>query len=300
MDREFLVGVDLTPSQINVGLVDLNGKVIKKMTLPTEAEKGKKRVVENIFNAVTKVSKPKVVGIGVSVPGQVSRDRGYVLNSPDLNWTEVPLRRLIEEKLKLPVFIENDSNCFALAEFKCGEGNKMKNMIGLIIGNSIGSGVIVDGKLFRGCADAAGEIGHTVVDADGPKCSCGNNGCLEGFVSERSIINAYKASKGKIKNPTLQSISEASRNGDEKAKEAIRTASRYLGIGLANIVNVFNPELIVVSGSIPHTKEIFDPAVKEFQKRALKHSASRVRISHSNLEDAGILGAASVVMKGFY
>src|SRR3990172_7170649 len=108
MDREFLVGVDLTASQINVGLVDLNGKVIKKLSMPTEAEKGKKKVVENICNAVNRVSKPKVVGVGVSVPGRVSRDRGYILDSPDLRWTDVPLRRLIEEKLKLPVFIEND------------------------------------------------------------------------------------------------------------------------------------------------------------------------------------------------
>ncbi len=300
MDREFLVGVDLTASQINAGLVDLNGKVIKKITLPTEAEKGKKRVVDNIFNAVSKVSKPKVVGVGISVPGQVSRERGYVLGSSDLGWTDVPLRRLVEEKLKLPVFIENDSNCFALAEFKCGEGNKMKNMVGLIIGNTICSGVIADGKLFRGCSDAAGEIGHTVIHPEGPKCSCGNNGCLEAFASEKNIINMYKAAKGKVKNPTLQLIAEASRNGDEKARETLRNASKYLGIGLSNMVSVFNPELIVISGSVANTKEILEPAVKEFQKRALKNSASRVRISPSHLEDAGILGAASVVMKGFY
>lgn len=289
MDREYLVGVSVDSENINAGLVDINGKIVKKFTLPTEASKGKKKVVENMALAVHKVFKPKVLGVGISVPGLISRDRGYVISAPELpGWTDLPLKKMVEERVKLPVFLENHANCFALAEYKCGELARTKNMVGVILNSTVSGGVIVDGKLYRGASDSAGELGKMIIADE----------YLDNYVGGNAIIDRYK-SLSKTKKPiTTAQIFEMSKS-DAKARQVVNDAARYLGIGLANVVNVFNPEIIVVSGEFTNHKPIFDSAIKEMEKRAMKHSLNRVKVITSKVEDAGILGAASVVTKGF-
>jgi len=291
MDREYLVGVSVDSQTISAGLVDINGKIVKKFDIPTEASKGKKKVVDNIAIAVQKVFKPKVLGVGISVPGLVSKDRGYVVSAPELpGWTDMPLKKMVEEKVKLPVFLENDANCLTLAEQKCGELARTKNMVGLIMNSTVSGGVIIDGKLYRGASDAAGEVGKMLIHDEND---------LNSFISSSAIVERYKLLSKSKKPITSSQIFELAKGTDAKAKQIMADVSKYLGIGLANVVNVFNPEVIVIAGDIANAKPFFDAAVKEMEKRAAKHSVNRVRVMQSKVEDAGILGSASVVTKGF-
>ena len=149
MEKEYLIGVDLGGTKIEAGLVDLNGKVVKKIVMPTEASKGKAQVIQNIVFCVNKLRKDTILGVGVGIPGPTDFRRGVAMNPPNLpGWKEVPLKKILEEKLHLNVAVENDAKCFALAEYKCGYEKKVQNLVGITVGTGIGSGIIINGKLY--------------------------------------------------------------------------------------------------------------------------------------------------------
>lgn len=293
MEKEYLIGVDLGGTRIEAGLVDLNGKVVKKIIMPTNARSGKQKVIQNIVESVRKIKKDKIIGVGVGIPGPTDYKKGIAVNPPNLpGWKNVPLRRLLEEKLKMNVAVENDAKCFAIAEYKCGYEKKVQNLVGVTVGTGIGAGVIIGGKLFRGQGDSAGEIGHmTVVDKKGVKCPCGNYGCLEQYASGRAIERMYyEKTKKKLSAEEIAGLV----NKNKKAKEVIDTAARYLGIGLANVAVTLSPEMIVVDGSIALIKNFVKTAEKEANKH-MKILPKAIPIIHSKTEDAGVLGAASIV-----
>jgi len=294
MEKDYLIGVDFNANTISAGLVDLTGKIIKKVEMPTDAKKGKKQVLDNLFAAISKVKKSHVIGIGIGVPGYVDKKRGIIHNAPNLpDWKDVNLKRMIEERINLPTYIDNDINCFALAESKCGSGKKIDNFVVMSIGSGVGSGIVINGKIYRGTNDCAAEIGHTVVVENGDKCNCGNYGCLETYSSGLAIERRFKdATKKRM---TYEEIAkEYSKN--KKAKEIINDAGKYLGVGIANVINFLNPELVIVGGPVIRiVKPIAPLAFKEAQRRALSIPAERVKIMESTLEDAGIIGAASIL-----
>ncbi len=292
MEKEYLIGVDLGGRKIEAGLVDLNGKIVKKLIMPTEASKGKQKVIQNIVYAVNKLKKDRILGVGVGIPGPTDYKKGIAINPPNLpGWKEVPLKRILEDKLRMNIAVENDAKCFAIAEYKCGYEKKVQNLVGITVGTGIGSGVIINGKLHRGLSDSAGEIGHMKVVPDGIKCGCGAKGCLEQYASGRAIERVYNdKSKKKL---TAEEIAQLM-NKQKKAKNAIDSAAKYLGVGLANVAVTFDPEVIVVDGSIALIKNF----VKTAEKEALKHMKILPKptpIIHSKTEDAGVLGAASIV-----
>jgi len=292
MEREYLIGVDLGGTKIEAGLVDLNGKVIKKIIMPTEAKAGKAKVIENIVYAVNKLRRDKILGVGIGIPGPTDYRRGIAINPPNLpGWTEVPLKKILEEKLKLCVAVENDAKCFAIAEYKCGYEKKVSSLVGVTVGTGVGAGIIINGKIFRGSSDSAGEIGHMTVVENGEKCNCGSRGCLEMYASGRGIERMYfEKTKRKLSAEEIAQL--VSKN--KTAKMVIDEAAKYLGIGLANLIVTVNPEAVVIDGSIALIKGFVEKAEKEAQKH-LGILPKPVRIEHSKTEDAGILGAASVV-----
>jgi len=292
MEKEYLIGVDLGGTKIEAGLVDLNGKVIKKLIMPTEAGKGKQKVIQNIVYAVNKLKKDRILGVGIGIPGPTDYRKGVAINPPNLpGWKEVPLKRILEDKLRMTVAVENDAKCFAIAEYKCGYEKKVQNLVGVTVGTGIGSGIIINGRLYRGMADSAGEIGHIKIVPDGVKCGCGSRGCLEQYASGRAIERMYfEKTKKRL---SAEEVAHLMRK-NKKAADVVNTAARYLGIGLANVAVTLNPEVIVVDGSIALIKNF----VKTAEKEALKHMKILPRpvpIIHSKTEDAGVLGAASIV-----
>lgn len=294
MNREYLIGVDFGGTNIRAGLIDLAGKLMKKFELPTDAKKGKKQVIENLILAIEKVKKEGVIGVGIACPGPLDSRRTMLLDPPNLpGWKETPLKKIVEERLKIPVFLDNDANCFAIAESKCGEGRKTKNLIAVTLGTGIGTGIIIDNKLYAGENGAAGELGHMTVEADGLKCTCGNFGCWEMYVSAKGIKARYELLKGKAA-PEVPEIIKMAKS-DNELKELINETGIYLGIGLANIINIFDPGMIILSGGISNIKALLPIALKEAKKRAFTPAGKRTEIIITKMEDPIIIGAASII-----
>src|SRR5215212_11789512 len=236
--------------------------------IPTQAELGAQGVVDRIAALVedvitqtrteTGAERSDFLGVGIGSPGPLDRARGVVIVTPNLGWRDFPLRDEVSKRVNLPATLDNDANCATLGEWWCGAAKGGRNVVGLTIGTGIGGGLILDGKLYHGAADSAGEIGHTTIDSTGRRCKCGNYGCLEAYASGPAIaaraiegIESGSPSRlpeyvqGNLARLTAQTVYEAAHHGDEFALEVVRETARFLGIGLANIVNFMNPEVIV-------------------------------------------------------
>ena len=248
-----------------------------------------------------------VIGIGVGAPGPLDRERGIVVTTPNLGWTNYPLRDVIAERTRLPVRIDNDANCATLGEWWLGAAKGASNVIGMTIGTGIGGGVIVGGRLYHGSSDVAGEIGHATIDINGRRCKCGNYGCLEAYASGPSIAERAREALsgdseamllrmvgGDASRITAATVYEAARRGDEAALDVVRETSRFLGAGLANLLNIFNPEVVVLAGGVTHAGDtLFLPLRREVAKRAFKPAVDACRIVPGTLTAAGVVGAVA-------
>lgn len=297
MNKEYLIGIDLGGTNIDGGLVDLSGKIVKKISYPTEASKGKKQIIDKLVDMIQKLRKGHVMGVGIGVPGPIEPKKGVLSNPPNLpGWKNVNLKRILEEKVRLPIFIENDANCFALAEAKCGQGKKIDNVLCFTLGSGIGGGIVINGKLYTGTAGLAGELGHITVNKDEEmKCGAGQKGCLEVYSCSRGIEKRYK--KILKKKATFEEIYEMVKKGkaNKKVKQIIADAGEYLGVALANYINIFNPELMVLGGGLSKAKLITDIAIKTMKKFAMPQALKKVKVIVSKMQDPGIIGAASII-----
>lgn len=288
------IGLDVGATKIAAGLVVKQGKILKKKILKTEVWKGKKVILTNINKAIESVWKPKVQAIGIGMAGQCETKTGTFLSGPNFpkNFRNIKIKKILESKFKVPVFLDNDARCFTLAESIFGVGKNYKNIIGITIGTGIGSGVIIDGKIYRGKNNTAGEIGHQTLDTSPPfRCSCGRRGHFEALVSGKAMINFYKHLTGKTKS-TFE-ITKLAKRGDKTAQNVITLLSKYLTLGLANVIHIFNPEIIVLGGGLAQIEEIWQPALKNLKKELIYKSLRQTKIIKSKLKDkAGILGAA--------
>lgn len=290
---KYSIGIDVGGTKISAGLVYSN-KIIKKIKIPTEREKGKNKVIKNILKSISlvsdKIEKKKIEKIGIGLAGPINHEKGILEIAPNIEGLKnFPVKKVIEKVTGIKTIVENDAKCNAYAQskyFKC------KNLLCFTLGTGVGGGIIIDGKIYHGM-DYAGELGHMVIDYRGPKCSCGNNGCLEEYCSGRSIERLAKKYFGRIIDPlTVQRMAES---GNKIAMQIYSEFGTYLGIGLANYVNIFNPEIIVIGGGIGRAYKLFLPeAIKEMKKRAFKVSSSKVKVLPSKLEvdEAGIIGAS--------
>ncbi|MGB9681728.1 MAG: ROK family protein [bacterium] len=313
-----IIGIDLGGTTFKVGVIDSNGKLLYKSDTSTPVELGDKvvleRIVEKVGEALEKleIDRKDIVGIGMGAPGILDIENGINIFSPNLKWNNVNMVVPLKEHFNVPVFIENDVRVAALGERRFGSGKGRRYMVFIALGTGIGSGIIINGELFRGSIGGGGEIGHMVIDSNGPRCNCGNYGCFEALVggpaivarAERGIKNGYKTkildlANNNVNNITPALIYQAAKDGDELALEIFRETSFYLGLGLVTLTNIFNPECIIVGGGIARSWDILmPPAIQMVKTRGFPRSRDVIEILPSSLgEDAGVIGAGVLVLE---
>jgi glucokinase len=316
----YVLGIDIGGTNLVVGSVAEDGSALHALgSEPTHAEAGETDVLDRLIALAkrtidqtrSEVPGAEIIGIGVGAPGPLDTKSGIVLLTPNLGWVNLPLRRIIHERLGLPAALDNDANCAVLGEWWMGAARGTRNAIGITIGTGIGGGIIVDGKLYHGASDCAGEIGHTTIDTEGRRCKCGNYGCLEAYASGPNIalracegIEAGAVSQlasyvdGELGKITAQTVYQAAHDGDDLALEVVNDTAKFLGAGIANLVNVFNPEVVVVCGGVTLAGEhLFGPLRREVARRAFKPAVAVCRIVPCELSGtAGVYGAAKVFL----
>lgn len=314
----FVIGVDLGVSNISVAAISLKGMIESKLTVYTDTAGGSKKVVDQIYGLIEKIimrverQGGKVASIGISSPGPVDSETGTVLSPPNLEgWDEVPLKKLIYQKFGICTLIEKDANAYALGEQWFAPTQSKKNVIFILVDQGIGGGIIIQNRIFKGSQNVAGEIGHGSIDVDGPRCNCGNYGCLEAMASGIAIVRRTKerirrGEKTNLKQfydkhdcLTLETIIEAGLEGDALAKSILDDTGRYLGIGVANLINFFNPDEMILGGEVINKYPLMIDMIEEIAKdRVFADRAKKVSLKRSHLKElAGVYGAASIAMQ---
>lgn len=317
-NRGYVVGVDLGGTKILTALADLSGVICSEIEIPTMAAGGSQKVIERIVQTIDAVQQqagvdPKrLLAVAICSPGpDLDTHRGIIHFSNNLDWHHVYLKEILEATLKVPVYVENDANAAALGEHVLGAGQGVSDLVYITISTGIGGGIILNGEIYHGVSDSAGEIGHTTVIPDGPACSCGNNGCLEALASGTAIARvareliasgqgeAIQRAAGKNQAAVdAKAVALAAENGDQQAKEILNQAAKMLGIGIANIVNIFNPPLIVLGGGVMKSRKIWWSAMeKEFRTRVLCTPGKKARLTPAKLGSrAGVSGVLTLAL----
>ncbi len=312
---DVFAGVDLGGTKILVLIADAAGRVLGQARVATQAAQGPEAVIDRIADTMRAAAadaqiEPAIVrAAGISAPGPIDIAAGVITDPPNLpGWHNVPLAKALRERLGIPTLLENDANCQAVAEHQFGAGRGYADMIFITVSTGIGGGIIINDELYAGASGAAGEVGHIGVSVDGPTCGAGHVGCLEAFASGTAIAARAKemiAAGGLIRTARLaehdppvsaKTVFLAGQQGEAEATALIESAGRYLGIGLASLINVFNPQAIVVGGGVANMGEtLLGPAVETARTRTFAQSFMDVRIVEGELgERAGALGAIAV------
>ena len=315
MSSPLYAGIDLGGTKILVLIADAEGNVCGDIRVPTLADEGPDAVIARMVAATREAAKEAgvemraIAGAGVSAPGPIDADDGVITDPPNLpGWHDVPLARALREQLDMPVVLENDANCGAVGEHRYGAGRGYRHMIYITVSTGIGGGIIIDDRLYVGASGAAGELGHIAVAADGPLCGAGHVGCLEAFASGTAIANRAEegiAAGGLPRtarlaehNPPLsaEEVHMAAEQGEEGAAAIIESAGRYLGIGLASIINAFNPQAVVIGGGLTNIGErLLGPARIEARRRSFDQAFDDVKLLEWELgERVSALGAIAV------
>jgi len=309
-----VLAVDLGGTKIIAAIISDKGQVMAREYYLTLAEEGPQPVIDRILSAIdhllgsVNLDSSKLHSISLAAAGAIDLDKGLVTLSPNLpGWHNIPLRDIVKEKHRVNTFLINDASAAALGEHHFGVGRGVNNLVLLTLGTGIGGGIIIDGELYSGRCGSAGEIGHTTIDVNGPRCSCGNVGCLEMLasgtaiakeairrISQGEMSSLTKILDGKAGNITAEEVSLAAQNGDSLALEVISQAATYLGVAMVNLVNIFNPEMIIIGGGMAQMGDLLlNTARQVVKERAFPLSAQAVRIVTAQLGDnAGVLGAA--------
>lgn len=312
------IGIDVGGTNVKIALVDKSGKIIYSNSVPTYAKMGYEYTVNNIKQAIkdlmkeTNTTAKDIDGIGFDFPGQVDYKTGVVKLAPNIpGWVNVPIAQMIEEEFHIPTRIDNDVRCAALGEMKFGAGQGCENFVCITVGTGIGSGLVVNGQLVRGASNAAGEIGHIKLQMkDGLICGCGDTGCLEAYASGPSIvamaqdyITGGKSTKfremaaaegGEI---TPYMVAKAAEAGDPVAKRIFAIVGEYIGIGLTSVINLLNPEKVIIGGGVAEAGDLLlDPIRKTIKERAMVVAGSAVEIVPAQLgNSAGVIGASMLI-----
>ncbi|HEX6537110.1 MAG TPA: ROK family protein [Gemmatimonadaceae bacterium] len=316
---QYIIGVDLGGTNIVVGAMPEDGsRELGVREEPTHSERGSEAVVDRIVSMIaqttseviaTQGAKPQdFLGVGIGAPGPLDRERGIVVVAPNLGWRDFPLRDAISERIRLPATLDNDANCATVGEWWRGAAQGARNVVGLTIGTGIGGGIVLDGRLYHGSSDVAGEIGHTTIDSTGRYCRCGNYGCLEAYASgpaialrarealERDEVSVlHRMVDGHLELLTAATVYEAAKNGDALALEVVRDTARFLGTGVANLLNTLNPDVVVITGGVTRAGDrLFEPLRAEVKRRAFRPAVEVCRIVPGQLHGtAGMVGAVA-------
>jgi glucokinase len=307
--------IDLGGTKMLAAIISNEGQVLAQERILTLADEGPESVINRMLSVIDHlltlrdIAPHQLDSISIAAAGVINLDQGIITVSPNLpGWHNVPLRDIMNEKYKINTFLVNDANAAALGEHRFGAGKGVNNLIYLTVSTGIGGGIIINGKLYSGSCGIAGEIGHMSIDINGPRCNCGNIGCLEVLASGtavakeaiRRVSHGEESSltrivEGKLENITAKEVALAAQEGDSLASEVISRAATFLGIGMVNLVNIFNPEMIIVGGGMAKMGDLLlNPARRIVKERAFPLAAQAVRIVPAQLGDnAGVLGAAT-------
>jgi len=304
----YVVGIKLTETHAVCALTDLEAYVIAKSSMPLSGHEPV-QVVDDLaqmvlsFIRMQKITKKQLLGVGVGLAGIVDAEDGILRQSPIYGWDNVPLRDMLQSKLRIPVYIENDVNTLTLTERWFGHGQGVDNFLTVTVGRGVGLGIVANGQFYRGQTGGAGEFGHTTINPAGPLCACGKRGCLEAYVGDPGLIRASQesAAHGEL-SAAVQTVDELlalARTGDSAAIQIFAQAGRILGIGIANLINLFNPKKIIISGE--GTREgdfLFIPMQESIQQNTMPglFDANIVEIAPWG-DDAWARGAAGLVLR---
>ncbi|MDH3496415.1 MAG: ROK family protein [Gemmatimonadota bacterium] len=314
-----IVGVDLGGTSIVVGTMAEDGSALwGEVSEPTPVALGPDAVIGRMVAMVGEslartrqalgTDRLDIAGVGVGAPGPLDTDRGIVIVAPNLGWRDLPLRDRIADGTGLTATLDNDANCATLGEWWQGAARGGRVVIGLTIGTGIGGGIVLDGQIFHGASDVAAEFGHMTVDVTGRRCKCGNYGCLEAYASGPAIaaravedLEAGTPSAiptyvdGDLTKVTAQTVYQAAHDGDPFALDVVRETARFLGAGIANLVNVLNPDVVVVTGGVTKAGDrLFGPLRIDVARRAFKPAVDACRIVPGTLPGtAGVVGAVA-------
>lgn len=311
----YIIGITIHSDSINIVIINLNGQVINNLTEPLPHNIDSDHVlevvgllVEDVIKKST-IEKHKILGVGVGMHGIVDPVNGIAIYPPHLGWRDIPISEILEKKLNLPVLVESDCNVLALAERWFGKGRNLNSFIVMNVDYGIGTGIMISGKLFHGADYGGGQIGHISVIEDGPKCSCGNYGCLETLASKSAILNEVRKklnqgfdsqlvelSNNQSDSITLEHIFRAATNGDELSKQALKEAGHFLGIGISTLVNLFNPQKIIITGEVFIGNEFIIQSLEDaVNQRSLYTNTRNLEITTSNLGGfSGAIGASTL------
>lgn len=299
--HSLVFAVDLGGTHLRVALVDDTGNILRHLKHETPKGDSPDGILDALGNAANEwhCDEQPVVAASIMVPGAVNCDKSIVVQAPNLpSLINFELKAELEKRLGWPVFLENDANAAAVGEMWLGAARGCTDVISVTLGTGVGGGVILNGKLWRGSHGSAGEIGHTTVDPfSGLKCKCGNTGCLELFASATAIVRM--ARELGMKELTAEEVYEAGCGGDERALSVFNRFGMYLGIGLANLMNLIDPQIIVITGGAVNGWDLFaNEMYRQVHERAFRATAQQVKIARAECGDnAGLLGAARIALQ---
>jgi len=308
------VGVDIGATNIKSVLIGDDGTELNRTTIPTLADQGPNEVIRKVQRVISELtrgfSNDEIRGIGIGAPGSVDFRRGLLLYPPNLiGWKEVPLVSIIHQHFGYDVRLENDANCAALGERSFGAGRTYKNFIGLTLGTGVGSGIILDGKIYHGSKGYAGEFGHMSINYSGLLCKCGSRGCIEAYVGSAAIAQRawarisrtpesllYKQGYGAVTDLTPQMIAEAAAAHDATSRRVLYETGEYLGVAIASVANLFDVTVFIIGGGVAGAGEfLFEGIQKKAREMVLQVHKEHLTIIPAELgNDAGMFGAAAL------
>jgi glucokinase len=315
LSRDFILALDLGGTQFRLALANRDGKLLSRYAASTHAAESQRRLIERINKAIREITSDigleQVLGMGVAAAGLVNPGTGVLLSSPNLpKLRNVPLKALLEWEIEAPVWLANDASLAALGEHRFGAGRGFSHLIYITVSTGIGGGVIIDNGLFLGSQGYAAEIGHMVIDPDGPRCACGNTGCLEALASGSAIARmaSEELSRGRVSSitslagddlghVTAEMVARAAQSGDPLALEIMERAGASLGIGVVNLLHLFDPELVIIGGGVSRAGElILAPVRRVIAERAMSGFRGAKVVTSALGDDSGLLGAVTWVL----
>lgn len=294
------IGVDIGGTKILSAVIDKEGNIIKSLRVPSEGKEGREKILSHLYEAIEGVLSNDIEGIGIGTAGQVDPDTGTIVTAtPNLkDWAGTQLKNIIEERFKLPTYVDNDGNVAALGEWWAGGGKGARCLLCLTIGTGIGSGIVYNGKVFRGAKGVGAELGHMSIKYDGVKCNCGGIGCIEAYASGPALIRKIQE-KGKFI-MTPEEVQRYAESGDKIVLEAIEEIGTLLGYAIVSFINIFNPDIILLSGGVSNLSDFLIKPIRKIVDTYALPGGRDVKITRAALgEQAGVVGASALVfLKG--
>ena len=310
--KNYVIGVDLGGTKISTAISTLDGKIVSQTVIPTNAIDGEEPVLRRILQTIeevldlAQVTPEEVQAIGIGSPGPLDAKNGTIITTPNLPFRNYNVVAPIKEKFGIPVYLDNDANVAAIGEFMFGAGKGKQNIVYFTVSTGVGGGAVLNGQAYRGNTSNALEIGHMTVNAHGPRCNCGNIGCLEAIASgtaigkkgREAVLTKVETSLRNYQEITSYEVFVEAKKGDEVAKEIVDNAMNYLGIGVANAISIFDPEMVIIGGGVSKVGDIlFDTVRKVVNKRCFKSMAEACEIVPAGLGvDAGVVGAVALAI----